>query len=48
MVVIEPIRLPSGDNLNFQSPFVVPFSLLASKALRDTAEPGERRNAAST
>jgi hypothetical protein len=25
MVLIEPIRLPSGDDLYFQSPFVVPF-----------------------
>lgn len=39
MVVIEPIRLPSGDDLYFQSPFVVPFYLLKSKALRDAAEP---------
>lgn len=39
MVVIEPIRLPSGDDLYFQSPFVVPFYLLKSKALRDGTEP---------
>jgi hypothetical protein len=39
MVLIEPIRLPSGDDLYFQSPFVVPFYLLKSKALRDAAEP---------
>lgn len=39
MVVIEPIRLPSGHDLYFQSPFVIPFYLLKSKALRDAAEP---------
>jgi hypothetical protein len=39
MVLIEPIRLPSGEDLYFQSPFVVPFYLLKSKALRDAAEP---------
>lgn len=39
MVVIEPIRLPSDDDLYFHSPFVVPFYLLKSKALRDAAEP---------
>ena len=39
MVVIEPIRLPSGDDLYFQAPFVVPFYLLKAKALRDKAEP---------
>jgi hypothetical protein len=39
MVLIEPIRLPSGDDLYFQSPFVVPFYLLKSKKLRDAAEP---------
>lgn len=45
-VVIEPIRLPSGDDLYFQTPFVVPFYLLKSKQLRDAAEP--RRMAAIT
>jgi hypothetical protein len=46
MVLIEPIRLPSGDDLYFQSPFVVPFYLLKSKKLRDAAEPraGSRRS----
>jgi hypothetical protein len=39
MVLIEPIRLPSGDDLYFQAPFVVPFYLLKAKALRDGAEP---------
>jgi hypothetical protein len=39
MVLIEPIHLPSGDDLYFQSPFVVPFYLLKSKMLRDGAEP---------
>jgi hypothetical protein len=33
------IRLPSGGDLYFQSPFEVPFYLLKSKALRDAAEP---------
>jgi hypothetical protein len=39
IVVIEPARLPSGDDLYFQSPFVVPVYLLKAKALRDRAEP---------
>jgi hypothetical protein len=39
IVVVEPIRLDSGYDLYFQSPFVVPFYLLKSKALRDAAEP---------
>lgn len=39
MVVIEPVRLSSGDDLYFQTPFVVPFYLLKSKALRDAGEP---------
>ncbi len=39
LVVIEPVRLPSGDDLYFQSPFVVPFYLLKAKALRNAAEP---------
>jgi hypothetical protein len=46
MVVIEPIRLESGEQLLFQSPFVVPFYLLTAKRLRDQAEP--KRNAALT
>jgi hypothetical protein len=45
-VIIEPIRLPSGDDLYFQTPFVVPFYLLKSKELRDAAEP--RRTVALT
>jgi hypothetical protein len=47
-VVIEPIRLPSGDDLYFQSPFVVPFYLLKAKALRDVAEPRRLAALAST
>jgi hypothetical protein len=39
MILIEPVRLASGDDLYFQSPFVVPFYLLKAKALRDSAEP---------
>jgi hypothetical protein len=39
MVLIEPIHLPAGDDLYFQSPFIVPFYLLKSKELRDRAEP---------
>jgi hypothetical protein len=39
MVVVEPIRLQSGEELYFQSPFVVPFYLLTAKKLRDRAEP---------
>jgi hypothetical protein len=39
MVLIEPVRLPSGDELYFQSPFIVPFYLLKAKTLRDGAEP---------
>lgn len=42
VVVIEPIRLPSGDDLYFQTPFVVPSYLLKSKTLRDAAEPRRR------
>jgi hypothetical protein len=38
-VVIEPIRLDSGDGLFFQSPHVPPFYLLTAKAYRDRAEP---------
>lgn len=48
LVVIEPIRLPSGDDLYFQSPFVVPFYLLKAKALRDAAEPLRARALAET
>lgn len=44
IVVVEPVRLPSGEALWFQSPSVVPFYLLKSKALRDVAEP-RRENA---
>jgi hypothetical protein len=39
VVVIEPVRLESGDDLYFHSPFVVPFYLLKAKKLRDKAEP---------
>jgi hypothetical protein len=39
MILIEPVRLPDGDDLYFQSPFIVPFYLLKAKALRDRAEP---------
>jgi hypothetical protein len=39
MVLIEPVRLPSGEDLYFQSPFIVPFYLLKAKTLRDGAEP---------
>jgi len=38
-VVIEPVTLPSGESLWFQTPFVVPFYLLKAKQLRDLAEP---------
>jgi hypothetical protein len=38
-VVIEPVRLLSGEDLWFQTPFVVPFYLLKSKELRDVGEP---------
>ncbi len=48
VVVIEPIRLRSGDDIYFQSPFVVPFFLLKAKALRDTAEPLRVRALAET
>jgi hypothetical protein len=44
VMLIEPIRLPSGDVLAFQSPHVAPFYLLTAKALRDNAE--ARREAA--
>jgi hypothetical protein len=39
VVVIEPIRLPSEEDLWIQSPHIVPFYLLSAKALRDEAEP---------
>jgi hypothetical protein len=39
IVVIEPAQLASGDDLWFQSPFVVPVYLLKAKAHRDGAEP---------
>jgi hypothetical protein len=42
-VLIEPVRLPSGQALWFQAPFVVPFYLLKSKSLRDVAEPKRER-----
>jgi hypothetical protein len=48
LIVIEPIRLPSGDDLYFQSPFVVPFYLLKSKTLRDEAEPKRKQALAAT
>jgi hypothetical protein len=48
VVVIEPIRLPSGDDLFFHSPFVVPFYLLKAKALRDAAEPRRIKALANT
>jgi hypothetical protein len=38
IVVVEPIRLPSGE-LWFQSPHVEPFYLLEAKKARDEAEP---------
>jgi hypothetical protein len=47
-VVIEPIRLESGDDLYFQSPHVVPFYLLKAKALRDVGEPRRLAALAST
>jgi hypothetical protein len=43
-VVVEPIRVQSGDVLMFQSPHVAPFYLLTAKALRDRAD--ERRDLA--
>lgn len=39
IVVIEPITLPSGAHLWFQSPHVQPFHLIEAKRLRDEAEP---------
>lgn len=48
VIVIEPVRLPSGADLYFQSPFVVPFYLLKSKSLRDTAEPKRAQTLAAT
>ena len=39
MVLIEPIRLKSGEDLYFQAPFTVPSYLLKSKQLRDGADP---------
>lgn len=39
ITIVEPIRLPSGIDLSFQTPFVVPFYLLKAKSLRDAAEP---------
>jgi hypothetical protein len=39
IVVIEPIQLPSGAELWFQSPFIVPFYLLEAQKQRDEAEP---------
>jgi hypothetical protein len=45
-VVVEPVRLASGQVLAFQAPHVAPFYLLTAKALRDAAEP--RRQAALT
>ncbi len=38
IVVIEPITLPSGEALWFQSPHIQPFYLLEAKKLRDEAE----------
>lgn len=42
IVVIEPIILPSGAHLWFQSPHVQPFHLIEAKRLRDEAEPKRR------
>jgi len=39
VVVVEPVRLESGETLMFQSPFVVPLYLLKATKLRDRAEP---------
>jgi len=39
LVIIEPVRLPSGEELWFQSPHIEPFYLLEAKKLRDEAEP---------
>jgi hypothetical protein len=39
IVVIEPITLPSGAHLWFQSPHVQPFHLIEARRLRDAAEP---------
>lgn len=44
IVLIEPARLPSGEALYFEAPFVVPFYLLKAKRLRDAAEPKRRRS----
>lgn len=38
-IVIEPLRLESGDVLFVQSPHVAPFYLLTAKGFRDRAEP---------
>jgi hypothetical protein len=38
IVLIEPITLPSGEHLWFQSPHVQPFYLLEAKKMRDAAE----------
>lgn len=37
--MIEPIRLPNGDELWFQTPHIEPFYLIEAKKLRDEAEP---------
>jgi hypothetical protein len=48
VIVVEPIRLETGDVLMFQSPHVPPFYLLTAKALRDRAEPRRIRALAKT
>ena len=39
LVVVEPIRLADGRELNFDAPSVVPLYLFKAKHLRDAAEP---------
>lgn len=41
-VLVEPIRLEDGRELNFDAPHVVPLYLLKAKKLRDAAEPKRR------
>jgi hypothetical protein len=48
IVLIEPIRLDTGEALYFQAPFVETFYLLKAKALRDRAEPKRLRTVTRT
>lgn len=48
IVVVEPLRLETGEPLYYQAPSIESFYLLKAKALRDQAEPKRARTVART